>query len=237
MKVVELGEKIEDKIVLCLGYFDLIHLGHIDLINKAKKVAQRKNAKLAIFTFNNDLSNLCLKMPSAYTFKRRVMMYEKLGFDYVINTEMNETFKSIGYKEFLKYIFEKYEITAIATGSEYRFGKNREGVLNREIIGDVELITSLILMEDGTILSSSVIKELLSKGQIKEANKYLFEPFKIYVKDGKIEGNHILENGKYLGLVEGKNVKCKINGDVLKLDRTTDKEVEIEIVDKLETNE
>ena len=237
MKVVELGKNIDEKIVLCLGYFDLMHKGHINLINKAKEVAKRKNAKLAIFTFNNDLSKLCAKTPSAYTFQRRVQMYEKLGFEYVVYAEMNENFKSMGHKEFLKYIFEKYEIAAIATGAEYRFGKNREGVLKQDDVGNAELIQPLVYMKNGEILSSSILKELLLKGLIEEANKYLYEPYVVYAKDGQIEGNCILANGTYLGLFKGKNVKCKICDGMLKLDVANAGEVEIQIVSKLETSE
>ncbi|MBR5250682.1 MAG: adenylyltransferase/cytidyltransferase family protein [Clostridia bacterium] len=42
-------------VVIALGYFDCLHLGHLSVIDKAKQVAQQLNANTVVFTFESDL--------------------------------------------------------------------------------------------------------------------------------------------------------------------------------------
>ena len=47
------NHKETDQMVIALGYFDGIHLGHQKLIKRAKKIAETKNLKSAVFTFKS----------------------------------------------------------------------------------------------------------------------------------------------------------------------------------------
>ena len=42
MKIVNYGENDSEKVVLLLGYFDCIHVGHQELINKARNLKDVK---------------------------------------------------------------------------------------------------------------------------------------------------------------------------------------------------
>ena len=43
---------VQEPIVLALGFFDGIHLGHQEVITTAKKVAQELGFKVAVMSFN-----------------------------------------------------------------------------------------------------------------------------------------------------------------------------------------
>ena len=41
--------------VVALGFFDLIHKGHISIFNKTVELAKKMSASPAVFTFSNDI--------------------------------------------------------------------------------------------------------------------------------------------------------------------------------------
>ena len=43
------------KTVMCLGFFDSLHLGHISVIQKAKTLAEEIGATVTVFSFNGNL--------------------------------------------------------------------------------------------------------------------------------------------------------------------------------------
>ena len=58
MKVINIHHPYEasqipnEDVVLALGFFDGVHLGHQEVIERAKKIADEKKLKLAVMTFN-----------------------------------------------------------------------------------------------------------------------------------------------------------------------------------------
>ena len=50
-------EKTNNPVVLCLGGFDSIHLGHKKLITKANELKKELNAESAVFTYDNDIKS------------------------------------------------------------------------------------------------------------------------------------------------------------------------------------
>ena len=57
MKIVHLTYPVKEnilssKIVLALGFFDGVHLGHQRLVLRAKEIAKRKNLPLVVMTFD-----------------------------------------------------------------------------------------------------------------------------------------------------------------------------------------
>ena len=57
MRVNSFDEKTNNPIVLCLGGFDSIHLGHKKLILKANELKKELNAESAVFTYDNDIKS------------------------------------------------------------------------------------------------------------------------------------------------------------------------------------
>ena len=47
MKIVNYGEKLPKNLILALGYFDAVHVGHKAVLNKTVAIAKSKNLKAA----------------------------------------------------------------------------------------------------------------------------------------------------------------------------------------------
>ena len=54
IKTIEYTRESDEALVVALGFFDCLHIGHIKLIDRAKLLAFKNNAKCSVFTFDNN---------------------------------------------------------------------------------------------------------------------------------------------------------------------------------------
>ena len=77
-----------DRSALTMGSFDGMHVGHMEVINKVKSVAQKKNIPAVVITFdphpktilNNNRQEKWLNITSA---NKKLEILEENGIDYV----------------------------------------------------------------------------------------------------------------------------------------------------------
>ena len=168
---------------LILGFFDGVHLGHREVILSAVDYAKNNNKRSVLLTFK--------KSPSEYFGKKDKLIYprlhsyklmETLGVDFVIESNF-EDLASINAKDYLESLVNTFEPISISTGFNHTFGHNKEG--NNEFLKSGEekygykyfKIPPYKYEED--IVSSTLIKNLISSGNLEKANKMLGEPFTI----------------------------------------------------------
>ena len=199
MQIVKLGEQLNCPVVLCLGFFGTMHKGHAELLSRAKMRARMTNAKVALFTFdNNHLAVLKRDESVVYTYDERLSIYQSLGVDYVITANFNDNFKSLTGKEFLSKL-SNYDLDCgIFCGFDYRCGSDRLDALGiRKYFKQTKDYPVYIVEQidaDGEKVSTSLIKKYISSNRIDKANGLLSEPFFV---DGKvIHGRGV---GKTLG--------------------------------------
>lgn len=183
MKVLSFQESESEEITLLLGNFDGLHLGHKNLIDRAKAIKR----KLAILTFKN-----LYKIGFVRTLDERLLEYERFGFDYTIVLDFDEL-KDYKSAQLLNLILEKFNIKHVVCGEDFAFGKH---LLHAE--EDVERLAfekgiGCSILPTFTIknnrISSSLIKLLLKNGSINEVNKLLLENYSIYGK--VVHGNNL----------------------------------------------
>lgn len=180
MEVVCLEKKYSEPIVLCLGFFDCMHTGHVKLIQTAQKMAQ--NAKLALFTFSNNHFE-ALKRPSKliYTFCERLDIYRSLKVDAVVCAKFDEEFMSQKGEAFLSGITANFNLKGVVCGEDFTCGSdllNAQGVKNFFAnvcpVSVVELVKTAF---DNRKICSSYIRRLLLENEIEQANGFLSQPF------------------------------------------------------------
>lgn len=198
LKIVDFNEKYDYPIAVALGFFDCIHIGHVQLVKAVKNYAEsHSNTRSALFTFCNDPSDFLNKSKEIYTFADRVAVLDNLGLDVVIKAKFDLDFMSMSPDEFVSKLLEK-NIKAIAVGSDYTFGKNAEGKVDdlRAVCkkNDIELIVVPFEKIDGQKLSTSYLKTLVQSGNVACLNKFLSEP---YFMSGIVK--HAKHNGTGLG--------------------------------------
>ncbi|MFZ4084900.1 MAG: bifunctional riboflavin kinase/FAD synthetase [Vampirovibrionia bacterium] len=169
---------------VALGIFDGVHLGHQSIIKAAQQEALDRGLKSVILTFENHPRSLTINnSPSLITdFQTRLKLFKELGIDYVLAIKFSLEIMNMSPDEYLRnYLLAILNAKSVSVGYDHHFGKNRSG--NVEFLkefckeNDLSLTIKEAFKIDGDLVSSSSIREQLSTGNIKEANKLLGRNF------------------------------------------------------------
>ncbi len=166
-----------------IGNFDGIHLGHQNLIEKAKI----NGYKTLVITFEK-LNN---KNGYLTNTKQKIKSLEQLDVDYLVIFPFR-VIKFVFFNEFM-LILKKLKVKYITCGIDFRFGFKREGdVLDLKKKFKINVVEDFVI--NRTRVSTSLIKDFIIDGYIDEANKLLKNPYTII--GNVVHGNKI---GRKLG--------------------------------------
>ena len=168
--------------VVTTGTFDGVHLGHLQIINRLKEVAERTGGETVLLTFSphprlvlfpDDRSLRLLN-----TEEEKIDLLEKAGIEHLIIYPFTKEFSELSSSDFIKNILvDKIGTKKLVIGYDHHFGKNREGSFeNLKKFGpkygfEVQEIPAKDI--DDVNVSSSKIRTGLQQGDIETANKYL----------------------------------------------------------------
>ncbi len=178
-------DKLNERVVIALGYFDSVHLGHQRVIKTAKEQAEMFGAKTVVFTFKGNLRATLSGGQGnvVYNACERENFIKDLGVDQVFFAPTSRNFLSMGKLAFLNYLNKIYDICCYVSGEDYRFGKRGKGdvqYLERyaKLRGQTVKTVDTLNFEYGKI-STTVIKELLTSGKIEKANQLLGRTYSV----------------------------------------------------------
>ena len=186
------------EMVLALGFFDGVHLGHRALIALAAEKAKALGLPLGVFTFPAEDGTMKKKEPRLYDTKQKLSLLSSLGVDYVFMCEFSSVM-NISAEDFAcRCLASELRAAVTVCGFNYRFGRGAEG--NAEALARYmqalgrESVTLPSTYYEGELLSSTAIRAHLLKGDVENAAKMLGAP---YVLSGEVEGGD--GRGKTLG--------------------------------------
>lgn len=186
---------IKDLKIACLGLFDGFHPGHLKLISylmSIKKQHQQQFSTL-FFTMSKSITDFLYKTNTKLiNNSTKQDIVKKLGFDYYLEAPMTTKFINLSAINFLIILKEKFNITKIVIGSDFRFGKNRKGDFN-DIIAFFGQENVYLVTRQNDLFSSTIIRNLLLKYDLSSVNKLLYENYNLCgkVKSGKQLGRKI----------------------------------------------
>ena len=199
--------KIDKNIAIAIGNFDGIHQGHVKLLETAKLQAHENNLDFGVVTFDPhprdffNSGNSSFKLLDSW---EKENLLSQIGVNYLIIIEFNEELKNCSANDFLsKILNDTFKVTKMFAGSNFRFGKNREGTIegNRNFAREfgLEIIavdlkqTHSIKGKELEIISSQKIRKLIQDGQLDIANSLLGRNWCItgIVEKGKQQGREI----------------------------------------------
>lgn len=180
---------------LALGFFDGVHLGHQAVIKSAVEYAHKNGNKSAVITFSDHpccyFWGVCPKY--ILTRKEREKKIKELGVDYLYELDF-ESIAGLTAQDYLKDILVNYFTpVSISTGWNHNFGCKKSGNVkflheNSKKYGYkyFELSPQKV---DNEVISSTIIRKLLSDRNIKKANDMLGAKFSI--SGEVVKGNQI----------------------------------------------
>ena len=206
-KIGDIPPSIEGQLAVAIGNFDGVHQGHVKLLNECKLQAKESNLAFGVVTFDphpRDFFN-----PKNPSFKlldseEKEILLSKIGVEFLIIIEFNEQLKNCNSEQFLSQILKQnFNIVKMFAGSNFKFGKNREGsientrsfanTLGLQLVSiDLKQFSSLTEKEY-EVISSQKIRKLIQNGQLKQAYDLLGRNWCITgnVEKGKQQGREI----------------------------------------------
>ena len=182
------GKKTEenqvDSVILTLGYFDCLHVGHRALIARAQELASACGAEAAVFTFDRDPASVFRSTAgTVLTLDERIERIRKTGVRKVIVGAGTAEFLSQSPDDFLHWLDGRCKIVGYVCGKDFRFGKCAVGTAETLSAYAKETGKTVAVLDDVTVdgvrVSTSEIRRLLADGKVAEAKRLLVEPYSV----------------------------------------------------------
>ena len=186
--------------VVALGTFDGLHRGHLDVIGTAKQEAEHTGAKLAVFTFSNhplEWINPAHVPVALVTPAVKLQLLESLGVDVLIDIPFNQLVADLLPQQFLERL-SALNYSCLVVGENFTYGQRGVGnvytlAASAQAMG-FKLIVRKLVSNNGTIISSTEIRRLITDGEVQQAAKMLGRSYSI---SGIVA--HGNERGRLLG--------------------------------------
>ncbi|SNB45847.1 bifunctional riboflavin kinase/FAD synthetase [Geobacter sp. DSM 9736] len=160
--------------VATIGNFDGVHLGHREIFRRVRSDAARLGGVSVVITF---VPHPLKVVPSGKdlrlisTCAEKEALIEASGIDVLVAIPFDRTFASVSAEEFVRGVLVgRIGIRKLIIGSDYRFGRSREGDVSLLQHLGGELGFEVDVMEpvgDGrTTYSSSLIRSMVSAGDV-----------------------------------------------------------------------
>jgi riboflavin kinase/FMN adenylyltransferase len=184
---------------VCIGLFDGVHRGHLQLIKRTIAFAKKNNLRASMFTFDPAPKNFIFKRnyPHLMSLELKAQVAADLGLDELIVLDFNQQIADLSPEQFIDLIIKPLNIKKMVIGYDFTYGKKGAGnaqtllALNNQDF-QVEVISEIDYLNKK--ISSTRTVEALMDGQPKLASKLLGRN---YMVEGKVvHGNG---NGKKIG--------------------------------------
>ena len=171
-----------------LGNFDGVHKGHQKLMKENIKISKEKNLMPSVLLFKENTKNI-LNGEREYltSLEDKIEILKNLGIECFCLLEFSDKFKDLSPYEFIEEIlYKKLNTKYVIVGDNYRFGKMAKGDIKtlKKYEEDFAYKTKVVDFEldDGKIINSTDIRQMVREGKIEKANKDLGHPFKMQGK-------------------------------------------------------
>lgn len=225
--------------VITMGTFDGVHLGHQKLLQKVVSRARKMNGESVVITYYHHPKETLTDSLTSYLLtekEKKTALLNNLGIERIIYLQFDQEMSRIRATDFLQEILiARVKMKEIVFGYDCHFGYKREGdfhfLKDKEATYGYRSYLLKPVKIAGKIVSSSLIRNLIRAGEVKEASKYLG---RYYDLEGDITSGSgigkkigfptlnliptdpyklIPANGVYLGkaLIAGKHFFCLTN--------------------------
>jgi len=192
----ELGEvKPERPMVLSIGVFDGVHLGHRALIAETVRQARETGALAGMVTFAGHPRQVLGKhkeLPHLTSLEQRVRLLESAGVDRVITLSFTNELASLPASDFIELLIKHLSMKGLVIGPDFALGKGREGnietlkTLGKKLGFQVTVVRTLL--KNGHKVSSTIIRKAMAESDMARVHDLLGRYFSLEGQVVKGEG-------------------------------------------------
>lgn len=165
---------------VAVGSFDGVHIGHREMLSLLVAEAKKEGIPAVIFTFDSADSPKngakLLALP-----EKKAELLDMLGIDAVFTAAFSE-FRNMPPVEFAEgLLYGTLNAKVVVCGYDFRFGMNRSGdvaLIDKSLSPKgVRVVTASAVVDNGTPVSSTLVRGLIANGDVKSANRLLGRGF------------------------------------------------------------
>ena len=188
--------------VAAVGNFDGVHLGHRNIIEHAKTIADRVGARPSVLTFEPHPRALFQTDGVPFrlsTSVSKAQALSEMGIDLIFELQFDQTFAQLSAEEFVvKVLKNSLQLNHVVCGYDFVFGHRRRGTAEiLETLGSqvgIGVTTIPAVSEkDGAVYSSTRVRQCLAEGDPIGASELVGRPwsFSAFVETGDQRGRTI----------------------------------------------
>lgn len=165
--------------VLAIGNFDGVHKGHQALIATAREIARRENKPLGVMTFEPHPVSVFRPETAPFRLTLEPMKARRLeisGIDLLFSLNFDRELFMLNATDFIQRVLvEGLGVSHIVVGADFTFGHGRTGDVHT-LKNDGRFGVTVFAQQtaaDGTVYSSTIIRNYLREGDLAAANALL----------------------------------------------------------------
>lgn len=176
----------QGEMVLTIGVFDGVHLGHSHLIRRVIERANQGGFRSGVVTFYpHPVAVLRPQTVVSYLndLDERVELIKQVGVDAVIPVTFSQAVSQLTAREFVQLVVRHLRMKGLVIGPDFALGRGREGnatvlkSLGEEMGFALEVVPPLTQGQE--IVSSTAIRDAIAQGDMSRAARLLGRPFSV----------------------------------------------------------
>lgn len=170
---------------VAVGVFDGVHWGHKAILERLNTEASDAGVEPLALTFDRHPAELLAPTRAPLyinTLEQRVELMQTAGADSIVVAAFNHELADLPREEFLSSVLrDRLQCRRIVVGSNFRFGKDREGDTRYlseagPALGMRVAIVPAVIVSEGPV-SSTRIRAMIARGDVESASKLLGRRF------------------------------------------------------------
>ncbi|HZB84725.1 MAG TPA: bifunctional riboflavin kinase/FAD synthetase [Rubrobacteraceae bacterium] len=174
-------------VVIALGTFDGVHLGHQVVIRRAAEEGRKRGLRVGVVTFDPHPQAVLrpgseLKLLTTLEVRKEILL--ACGVDEVHVMRFDENLSKKNPEEFVREVLVgKFKAAVVVVGENFRFGHKASGNIEdlrrhmRETGGEAYAVPIYACL--GESINSTKIRALVAGGEVREAARLLGRPYSL----------------------------------------------------------
>lgn len=169
-------------VVLAIGFFDGVHVGHQQVIALALAHARERSATMVLMTF--DPHPLRVLRPEIApkllcSTEHQMRLLATYGVNHVLLCKFDREFAACSAEQFVEQLKMACDLQGIYVGESWRFGKGRRGDVALIRSCGVEAFGVPSVMHGDRVVSSTLVRQAVEAGDLQDARALLGRDYSV----------------------------------------------------------
>lgn len=177
--------------LISIGVYDGVHRGHQTLIRQLVNRAQMNGYETVVITFFPHPDAVIRAQTGRYYLtspEQRAELLRGMGIDWVITQTFDDALRHMRADDYVRLMTQHLNPRELWVGQDFALGYQREGDVDflteaGKVHGFAVHPVQLVADEDGHVITSTAIRELLAQGEVAEVKSMLG---RCYTLTGKV---------------------------------------------------